>query len=160
MRLLIAAVGKAKRGPEQALFDTYRARFDATARPLGFKPLDLIEVEERRAGSAEETRRREGERLAAALPAGAHIVALDEHGRNQPSRALAEHLASWRDAGHPACAFLIGGSGGLAPDLLARAPLKLAFGAATWPHQLVRALLAEQLYRAATILSGHPYHRD
>ncbi len=159
MRMVIAAMGKAKPSPEQTLLDTYRGRFDAIARPLGLKPLDLAECDDRRAAGSGDAKRREADLLTAAVPDGARLIALDEHGRNLTSQDLAALIARWRDEGAPACAFLIGGADGLDPALADRADRKLAFGAATWPHMLVRAMLAEQIYRAATILAGHPYHR-
>ncbi len=159
MRMVIAAVGKARRTPEQSLVETYRARFDGLGKGLGLKPLDLIEIDDRRAGSVAEAKAREGEKLLAAVPDGAVIVALDETGDQLSSADLAQDLGRWRDSGAPAVAFLIGGADGLSPDCLKAARRTLSFGRATWPHMLVRAMLAEQLYRAATILAGHPYHR-
>ena len=102
---------------------------------------------------------REGEALLAAVPDGARIVALDERGKSQTSEAFAKRLGIWRDDGVRAVAFLIGGADGLDESLRKRADMVVSFGALTWPHMLVRALLAEQLYRAHTILTGHPYHR-
>lgn len=97
--------------------------------------------------------------MAALLPDKATIIALDERGKNLDSRAFAGQLGRWRDDAVSAAVFLIGGPDGLSPDLRRKAALTIAFGAATWPHQMVRVMLLEQLYRAATILSGHPYHR-
>ena len=121
---------------------------------------DLRELPESSARQASERKQAEGESLAALLPPGALLVVRDEGGRSLDSRSFAGKIAEWRDSGARDLVFAIGGPDGLAPDLIARADLRLAFGAVTWPHQLVRIMLAEQLYRTVTILSGHPYHRD
>lgn len=147
MRLI--AVGKLRASPEAELF----ARYNARLRP----PLAVTEVMEAR-GSAREVRTREGQALLAALPTGAFPVALDLGGIAPGSAALAVHLARWRETGRPPC-FLVGGAEGLDAAVLARAEFVLSLGPLTWPHLLVRALLAEQLYRAQAILAGHPYHR-
>ena len=147
MRLI--AVGKQRAGPEAALFDRYNARL----RP----PLTVTEVPEGR-GSAPEVKRREGDALLAALPPGAWAVALDLGGPCPGSDGLARLLARWQDAGH-APAFLVGGAEGLDAPVLARADHVLSLGPMTWPHSLIRPMLAEQLYRAQAILAGHPYHR-
>lgn len=152
MNFLIAAVGRAKKGPEKGLFDHYTARLKTT--------LTLKEVEEKRPLPTPARMAREGELLLGQVPAGARVVVLDERGKEMTSRAFAATLQAWRDDGVPTCAFLIGGADGHAEAVRARADLKLAFGPMTWPHMLVRAMLAEQLYRAQAILAGHPYHRD
>jgi 23S rRNA (pseudouridine1915-N3)-methyltransferase len=149
MRILIAAVGRAGRGPHRELYEHYAGRITW--------PLRLKEVVVDRTGPGQ--LEREGERLAALLPEGAIVVALDEHGQALTSQGFAGKLRGWRDHGVADIAFLIGGADGLAAALKARADLLLALGAVTWPHLLVRALLAEQLYRAQQILAGHPYHR-
>lgn len=154
MRLHVCAVGRLRSGPERALIDDYVARLERTGRPLGFTALVEHEVEARRGGAEAEA-----ELLARTIPPGAAICCLDERGRTLTSPAFAQHLAAWRDAGRQNAAFLIGGSDGHSPALRARADLVLSFGAMVWPHLLVRVMLAEQLYRAATILSGSPYHR-
>jgi 23S rRNA (pseudouridine1915-N3)-methyltransferase len=126
---------------------------------LGIRDIEIIEVAESR---ARETTRRVTEEsiaLAQVLPPKAAVVLLDREGDNLSSDSLATTLRGWRDAADADVAFLIGGPDGLAPSLRDKADLRLAFGAATWPHQLVRVMLLEQLYRAVTILSGHPYHR-
>jgi 23S rRNA (pseudouridine1915-N3)-methyltransferase len=154
VRILLLAVGKAKAGPARALFEDYAQRL----RP----PLELIEVEERRRLGAGEMKRREGQLLRAQLARRAGrplVVALDERGRNLDTAAFAQQLARWRDGGTAEVAFLIGGADGLDPDLAKGADLQLALGAMTWPHLLVRGLIAEQLYRAQQIQAGHPYHR-
>ena len=147
MRLI--AVGKLRAGPGRELFDRYNARL----RP----PLAVTELAEAR-GAPDEVRRRETEALIAALPAGALAVALDLGGEAVDSEQFARRLRQWRDTSR-LLAFLIGGAEGLAPAALARADAVVSLGPMTWPHFLVRAMLAEQLYRAQSILAGHPYHR-
>jgi 23S rRNA (pseudouridine1915-N3)-methyltransferase len=148
------AVGKAKPGPPRALFEEYAQRL----RP----PIELIEVEERRRLGAGELKRREAELLRGALakrPGKPVVVALDEHGRSMDTAAFARQLVRWRDGGVAEIAFLIGGADGLDTDLVRGSDLALALGPMTWPHMLVRGLIAEQLYRAQQIAAGHPYHR-
>ena len=159
MRLLIAAVGRARAGPERALAADYLDRARRLAPRLGFRGLDLVEVDESRRRETALRRDEEAAALLAACPDGAALILLDERGENLPSPGFARRLAALRDEGRPAACFLIGGPDGHGPALRERAAWSLAFGAATWPHLLVRALLAEQIYRALTILSGHPYHR-
>ncbi len=151
MRITLAAVGRAKAGPARDLYELYAAR-------LSWR-LTLKEIDERRALAPEALKASEGERLLAAVPKGARLIAMDEAGRNLTSAAFAELLGRWRDAGVQDLAIAIGGAEGLADTVRGRADLVLALGAMTWPHLLVRALVVEQLYRAQTILSGHPYHR-
>ena len=155
MRVTLAAVGRMKSGPEAVLFDDYRTRFDRTGRALGLGPLELREVEDRKGGGMAG----EAALLRRALPDGAVRVMLDERGRVLSSPDFADRLAGWRDAGRAEVALVIGGADGLAPDLRDEADLLLSFGAMVWPHMLVRVMLAEQLYRAASILAGSPYHR-
>lgn len=156
MRVHVCAVGRlGPRSEERALTDDYMARFDRTARPLGLGPLREHEVEDRRGGG----RAAEAALLARAAPAGALIVALDERGGTLSSPDFAARLAGWRDAGRADAAFLIGGADGLDPSLREGADVALSFGPMVWPHMLVRVMLAEQLYRAAAILAGTPYHR-
>jgi 23S rRNA (pseudouridine1915-N3)-methyltransferase len=158
LRLTIHAVGRMKQGPERELADRYLARAVASGKPLGLTGFDVHETPESRAGSAASRKAEEARALAG--PSGdTLLVALDERGRSMGSEALAQLIARWRDDGRPAVAFLIGGADGLDPALVARAELTLSFSPLTWPHQLVRIMLAEQLYRATTILAGHPYHR-
>ena len=151
MRMLVVAVGRAGRGPVQAQFDDYARRLKP--------PLELIEVEERRPLPAPALKAREAELLLDAVPDGALLVALDGRGKALGSEALAQKLAAWRDRGPKALAFVIGGADGLDDKVLARADFTLSLGPMTWPHMLVRVMLAEQLYRAGSILAGHPYHR-
>lgn len=155
MRLHLVAVGRLRAGPERALIDDYRQRFDRTARPLGLGPLAEHEVEDRKGGG----RAAEAALLAARVPPGARLVVLDERGLPFDSPSLAQRLADERDRGCGDLALLIGGADGLDPGLRARADWALSLGAMVWPHALVRVMLAEQLYRAATILAGLPYHR-
>jgi 23S rRNA (pseudouridine1915-N3)-methyltransferase len=155
MRLQVCAVGRLRTGPERVLADDYLQRFNRTARPLGLGPLTEHEVEDRKGGGMAA----EADLLSRALPAGAVLVALDERGQMLSSPELAQRIADWRDAGRQDLAFVIGGADGLAPALRDRADLALSFGRLVWPHMLVRVMLAEQIYRAATILSGSPYHR-
>ena len=152
MRLLIAAIGRLKTGAMQDLYQDY-------ARRLTW-PLTLREFEVRRPLPVDERRREEARSLRGAVPAGAALVALDERGATLDSAAFARRLAGWRDGGIGDLAFLIGGADGLDPALPAVANMVLCFGAMTWPHPLVRVMLAEQLYRAQQILAGHPYHRS
>lgn len=156
MRLHLCAVGRLRSGPERALIDDYLKRLDRSGRPLGLGPCAEHEVEDRKGGGMEA----EAALLARACPAGAVRVVLDERGSLLSSPDFANRLARWRDDGVQDAAFLIGGADGLAPALRAEADLALSFGAMVWPHALVRVMLAEQLYRAATILAGSPYHRD
>ncbi|MEL7466020.1 MAG: 23S rRNA (pseudouridine(1915)-N(3))-methyltransferase RlmH [Pseudomonadota bacterium] len=153
MRIAVIAVGRQKGGPEAALVDDYLKRFDGAARPLGFGGAKLVEVEDRK-------RVGESRLLLDAMPDGATVFALDERGKTMDSRAFAALLAKLRDEGRRDCAFLIGGADGHSDELRSRADRLLSFGPMVWPHMLARAMLAEQLYRAASILSGAPYHRD
>jgi len=156
MRLHLCAVGRMRAGPERALIDDYVARFDRTGRALGLGPMTEHEVEDKRGGGMAA----EAELLGRAVPAGALLAVLDERGRSLTSRAFAAQLARWRDEGRQDVAFAIGGADGIDPALRDRAGFALSFGAMVWPHLLVRVMLAEQIYRAATILAGGPYHRD
>ena len=159
MRLIVAAIGRLKAGPERDLADRYRDRVAKTGRAIGLRDIDVVEIRESRAQDAGRRRLEESIALANLVPDGAVTVALDERGENLDSVSIGNNLRGWRDAARPAAVFIVGGPDGLAPELKARANLTVAFGAATWPHQLARIMLLEQLYRAVTILSGHPYHR-
>lgn len=151
MRITIAAAGRLKSGPERDLYDRYArmVRWDITVR----------EIEEKQALPAAKRKAREGQRLLACCPDGAMVVALDEKGKRLDSETLAARIGAWRDDGVSDLVFVIGGADGLDDAVRSRADLVLSFGAVTWPHLLIRGLLAEQLYRAQQILSGHPYHR-
>jgi 23S rRNA (pseudouridine1915-N3)-methyltransferase len=155
MRVHLIAVGRLRAGPERDLVDDYLQRFDRTGRALGLGPAVEHEVEDKRnLGMAAEA-----ELLARAVPSGAVLVTLDERGRVMSSPDFAAMLARWRDGGRQDVAFVIGGADGIDPGLRARADASVSFGAMVWPHMLVRVMLAEQVYRAATILGGGPYHR-
>jgi 23S rRNA (pseudouridine1915-N3)-methyltransferase len=155
MRITIGAVGRLRAGPEQDLIRDYLERFDRSGRGLGLGPARIVEVEDRKGAG----RAAEAALLARAVPDGAALVALDERGRMLSSPDFAAALAGWRDAGRQDLAVVIGGADGLAPELRDRADLALSFGPMVWPHLLARVMLAEQLYRAASILAGAPYHR-
>jgi len=159
MRLIVAAVGRLKKGPERDLAERYRDRLAKSGRAVGFRTCELVEVGESRARDAERRKTEESIALAQLCPHGAAVALLDERGEDLSSAALSAVLQSWRDRGRPAAVLLIGGPDGVAQKLRDDAELRIAFGAATWPHQLVRIMLLEQLYRAMTILAGHPYHR-
>jgi 23S rRNA (pseudouridine1915-N3)-methyltransferase len=155
MRINLIAVGKWKASPERDLFDEYVRRLNW--------PTTLKEVEEHRKVPPAQLMAREGELLLAALPKaspGLFVVALDPRGKALSSEELANQLRQWRERGTDDLAFLIGGAEGLSAAARQRANFILSFGAMTWPHLLVRAMLVEQLYRAQAILTGHPYHRQ
>ena len=154
MRVQICAVGRLRAGPEATLISDYAQRFDRTARAYGIGPLRVTEVESRKSNAADEATL-----LDRALPDRALLCALDERGKRLSSPELAQQLARWRDAGNADLAFIIGGADGLDAQLRARADFALSFGPMVWPHMLARVMLAEQLYRAASILAGSPYHR-
>lgn len=155
MKVSICAVGRLRAGPEKVLTDDYLARFDRTGRALSLGPVQMIEVEARKGGgmTAEATL------LERAIPAGALICVMDERGAVMSSPEFAGRLSGWRDQGRADLAFVIGGADGIEPGLRGRADVVLSFGAMVWPHLLVRVMLAEQLYRAASILANGPYHR-
>lgn len=156
MRILILAVGKLGRDPAAALARDYAERATAGGRALGLGPVEIVEVEARKPGKAAEA-----EALRAAMGSDpVYLIACDERGKVHTSRAFAERVAKLRDGGERRLVFLIGGADGLDPVLVAEARETLAFGPQTWPHALARAMLAEQVYRAVTILAGSPYHRD
>ena len=159
MRLAIISVGRLKQGPERELAERYRTRFDDIGRKLGFRGLDSHEIPESRAREAPARIAEEAAAIMALIPDKSVLVALDERGTNIDSATFARHLGRWRDESVPNTTFVIGGADGLSPELRRRASLAVAFGSATWPHQMVRVMLLEQIYRAATILAGHPYHR-
>ena len=159
MRVIIAAVGRLKAGPERDLAERYLKRAVQVGRSLGLTGLEVIEIRESRADNVERRVLEESIAIANVIPDRAMIVLMDERGESMPSAAFAGRLQAWRTEGKPAVVFVIGGADGLAPGLKDKSKLTMAFGAATWPHQIVRIMLLEQLYRAVTILSGHPYHR-
>ncbi|PWK61691.1 23S rRNA (pseudouridine(1915)-N(3))-methyltransferase RlmH [Roseicyclus mahoneyensis] len=155
MRVHICAVGRLRGGPERALADDYLTRFDRTGRAMGLTSGGVIEVEDRKGGGMAA----EADLLRRAIPRGAAIWVLDERGQMLTSPDFADRLAGLRDAGQPDLAICIGGADGLARELVAEAGLAISLGRMVWPHMLVRAMLSEQLYRAASILAGGPYHR-
>ncbi len=159
MRIMVVAVGRLKQGPERELADRYAARFDDAGRRQGFRGIEVREIAESRARDAATRIAEEATAIAAMIPDKSVVVALDEHGDSIDSSTFARHLGRWRDEQVANNVFVIGGADGLSPELQRKAKLRMAFGRATWPHQLVRVLLLEQIYRAATILAGHPYHR-
>ncbi|HHS89171.1 MAG TPA: 23S rRNA (pseudouridine(1915)-N(3))-methyltransferase RlmH [Rhodobacteraceae bacterium] len=155
MRVQICAVGRLRAGPERDLVDDYLARFDRTGRALGLGPATITEVDDRKGGGVAA----ECALLQRAIPKGATVCALDERGRVMTSPEFADLLADWRDQGAGTAVFLIGGADGLDKCLRDQAQTRLSFGKMVWPHMLARVMLAEQLYRASTILAGGPYHR-
>ena len=159
MRITIGAVGRMKAGPEREMVARYLDRAVGGGKPLALTGFDVIELTESRAGSSASRKTDEAKGLRAALPEGI-VVALDERGKAITSDALAKQIGRWRDDGRPAASFVIGGADGLDPAFVQQADLVVSFSPMVWPHQLVRIMLAEQLYRTTTILSGHPYHRS
>lgn len=159
MQVAISAIGRMKRGPESELADRYLDRARAQGRNLGLTGFAVTEIAESRAASAAARKAEEAAALFKAVPDGALTVALDERGKAMDSPGFAEFIATRRDQGTRAMAFLIGGPDGLDKSVRGRADLILGLSPLTWPHQLVRIMLAEQLYRTTTILAGHPYHR-
>jgi 23S rRNA (pseudouridine1915-N3)-methyltransferase len=159
VRLVVAAIGRVKDGPERELAERYRKRAQQSGRHIGFRETEIVEIRESRAAERDKRMVEESIALATIIPDRAVVILLDERGESLDSATLANRLGKWRDDGRPAAVFIIGGDDGLAPSLRDKATMRLAFGAATWPHQLVRVMLLEQIYRAVSILSGHPYHR-
>ncbi len=159
MNITIAAIGRLKAGPERTLTERYFDRVRSAGRKQGLS-LSLREFAEGRDQDVNQRRDREAAAILNATPRGARLVALDEAGRNLTSRDFAEALRDWRDSGTADLVVAIGGPDGHGKAVLDAAADRLAFGAMTWPHQLARPMLAEQLYRAVTILAGHPYHRS
>lgn len=158
MRLALIAVGRLKDGPERELCERYRERAATLGRGLGLTGPEIIEIPESRGRRPDERKRDEAAAIAARLSPGL-VIALDERGKSQGSDAFAARIAAARDAGTASVSLVIGGADGLADEIRDAAGLTLAFGALTLPHQLVRVLVLEQLYRTMTILTGHPYHR-
>jgi 23S rRNA (pseudouridine1915-N3)-methyltransferase len=159
LRVLIAAVGRLKQGAERELAAAYRKRAAAIGRSFGLREIEIVEIRESRARDPERRRSEESIAIANIIPEQAVVAILDERGDNLDSAGLAELMRKWREQNRAAACFIIGGADGLAQALHIRATRMLAFGSATWPHQLVRIMLLEQLYRTGTILAGHPYHR-
>jgi 23S rRNA (pseudouridine1915-N3)-methyltransferase len=155
VRLHICALGRLRVGPERDLVDDYLGRLERTGRALGLGPVIEHEIEDKKGGGMAA----EAVLLARTLPEGTALCVLDERGKTLSSPEFAQAIAAWRDGGRQDAAFVIGGADGIDPNLRSRADLVLSFGRMVWPHMLVRVMLAEQLYRAATILAGAPYHR-
>jgi len=159
MRIAISAIGKLKDAEERAIVARYAKRFNGAGKSLGLGPIDIREFPESRAAGADERKRDEAARLIKDIGAGDTIVVLEPTGKSLTSEAFSAFIRDTRDGGSKSCIFLIGGPDGHGEAALASASLKLSLGALTLPHGLARVVLVEQLYRAATILSGHPYHR-
>lgn len=159
MKIKVAAIGRMKAGPERDIADRLRSRAELAGRKIGLT-FDSREIAESRAGSSAVRKDEEAAALAAALSPRSVLIALDEHGQALVSRSFAGKIGKYRDGGSEEIVLAIGGADGHGEAVLARADLRLAFGTMTWPHQMVRLMLWEQLYRTVTILSGHPYHRD
>ncbi len=159
MKIVVVSIGRLKQGPERELAERYRERFDDIGRKLGFRGLEIREIPESRARDAATRIAEEATAISALIPEKHVLVALDERGKSIDSASFARQLGRWRDDQIASTIFAIGGADGLSPDLQRKANLRIAFGSATWPHQMVRVMLLEQIYRAATILAGHPYHR-
>lgn len=159
MRITLFAVGRLKTGPEKDLASRYLDRFAKAGPAVGLELAKLVEIQESRASNADTRKREEASALEKATPEGAILVLLDERGKTLDSQAFSDAIGRYRDNGKRDMMLAIGGADGLDPELRGKADLVLNLGTMTWPHQLVRILIAEQLYRAVTILSGHPYHR-
>ena len=159
MRIAVHAVGRMKSGPDKELAERYFDRFSRSGPALGLEFSGVVEIAESRSQTAGERRREEAQRLQAQLGPGISLILLDERGKSLSSEEFARKIGSMRDDGRRGLVIAIGGADGHEASLREQAALVLSFGAMTWPHQLVRIMLAEQRYRAATILSGHPYHR-
>ena len=155
MKISLCVVGRLRAGPEKLLIDDYLTRFDRTGRALSLGPARVTEVEDRKGGGMAA----EAALLRKAIPKEAALVVLDERGRTMSSPDFANRIADFRDSGRSEIAFVIGGADGIDPALRSDADLPLSFGQMVWPHMMARAMLAEQLYRAASILAGSPYHR-
>jgi 23S rRNA (pseudouridine1915-N3)-methyltransferase len=159
VRVIVAAVGRLKQGAERELAADYRKRVEAVGRAIGLRQIEIVEIRESRARDPERRRTEESIAIANVLPDGAVVMVFDQAGENIDSPGLAALLQKCRMENRAAVCFVIGGADGITQSLRERAKHLLAFGSATWPHQLVRIMLLEQLYRAGTILAGHPYHR-
>ena len=160
MKISVHAVGRMKAGPERELADRYFERFAKSGPAVGLEFAGVAEIAEGRAQTANERRRDEGQKLQGQLQPGTALILLDERGKNISSEDFAGRIGQLRDGGRKAMVIAIGGADGHDQPLRDQAELVMSFGLLTWPHQLVRVMLGEQLYRVATILSGHPYHRS
>ncbi|MER9586412.1 23S rRNA (pseudouridine(1915)-N(3))-methyltransferase RlmH [Mesorhizobium sp. M0276] len=160
MKISVHAVGRMKAGPEKLLADRYFERFAKSGPAVGLEFAGIVEITESRGQTANERRREEGQKLQTQLQPGTALILLDERGKSFSSEDFAGRLGLLRDGGRKALIIAIGGADGHDQSLRDQAELVMSFGLLTWPHQLVRVMLGEQLYRVATILSGHPYHRS
>jgi 23S rRNA (pseudouridine1915-N3)-methyltransferase len=160
MRIVVAAVGRLKQGPERELAERYRKRAADAGRGIGLRGVEIVEIKESRAQQVDKRQIEESIALANVLAEGDIAVVLDERGDNLDSVGFSGCLKRWRDEGRAATTFIIGGADGMTASLRDQAALRLSFGKATWPHQFVRIMLLEQIYRAVTLLAGHPYHRS
>ena len=159
MRLWVIAIGQGRGTPEGQLVEDFIGRAQKMGRNLGFPAAAVEELSVSKARDVTTRMKDEAERLADRVPDGAHVVLLDSKGKGMTSEDFAEFLGVLRDAGTRDLAFVIGGPDGLGPLPGKKSGRSLAFGPQTWPHLLARVLLSEQIYRAMTILAGHPYHR-
>jgi 23S rRNA (pseudouridine1915-N3)-methyltransferase len=155
MRIHLCVVGRLRKGPEALLINDYVDRFNKAGRSLSLGPIQIIEVEDKKNAGM----KAEADLLRRAIPKGSKVCILDERGRIESSPEFAKRLGNIRDQGRSDLAFIIGGADGIDPSLRAEADMALSFGAMVWPHMLVRVMVSEQLYRAASILAGAPYHR-
>lgn len=160
MKFKIVAIGRLKPGPEADLVKDYTNRFDGLAGPLGFGKLQFRELDLKKRVDGPQRMRLEGELILQEIPQGAFVIALDERGKTEGSKSFAARLASKRDEGVRDCVLVIGGADGLSDEVRTRADRLMSFSPLTWPHMLVRVMATEQLYRALSILTGHPYHRE
>lgn len=163
MKLILAAVGKLGSTPENTLTRDYLDRATLIGRPLGLGPAELLEIDPKKTARSQDSllnKAREAEAIRAALGEGICLITCDERGELLTSRQIASRVDKLKDSGERRLAFLIGGADGLDAELVKSARLSLAFGPQTWPHALVRLMLAEQIYRATSLLAGSPYHRD
>jgi 23S rRNA (pseudouridine1915-N3)-methyltransferase len=160
MRIQLFAVGRMKTGPERELAARYLGRFAKIAPPLGLEFGGVSEIVESRARDADQRKREEAAKLLDSLGSASMLILLDERGKSLSSSEFAALIVKHRDSGTRAMTFAIGGADGHAEESRQKAQTVISFGAMTFPHQIMRILIAEQLYRAATIISGHPYHRE
>ncbi len=160
MRIIITAIGRLKKGPERELVARYVDRTQRTGKSIGVTAVEMTEIAESRAQTTELRRQNEAEMLLERLPESSHIIVFDERGRSPDSRTFAQSIQQQSNAGTGSLVFIIGGPDGLAQSLRKRADQIISFGSLTMPHQLVRIMVCEQIYRATTILTNHPYHRD
>ena len=159
MRIVLAAIGRLKAGPERELSARYLARAQASCRAVGLTAVEIREIDESRARRPEDRKAEEAAAISALLAKGGRLIVLDERGKSISSADFSDNIAEARDAATAAYILVIGGPDGVSEDLRKSAALTISFGAMTWPHQMVRVMALEQIYRAVTIMSGHPYHR-